>query len=268
MSNKKENQQKSEQKNKDNDKHKNKNRINGKVVFLICIIVLALIAYTVVTLGIVLNKNTLFKQSYDQKDALGAYKALFSKTPETENRPYLGLQSAPLTIMTVIDFTSSDAKSFYDEKMPEIRKAYVDTGQARLYHKYIITFDELNSRTGRFIYVAASRCYNEFDFNNTIQFNQALFSLPVNGSTYAETQISLFLLAGKFQIPKESFLQCVNNISFKELYQDASETEDFSLQSPSLHLGVNGQDNIVLYGNPDMETIQKRMRLQQIKVGI
>jgi protein-disulfide isomerase len=238
-----------------------------KIILALCTIILALIIYSVVTLRIVSDKNPLFRQSYEQKDVLGAYDALFSKIPATANRPYIGLQNAPLTIMVIIDFKSDSARSFYAEKMPELKKAYVDTGQARLYHKYIITSDELNSRTGRFIYSIASRCYHEFDFNRTVDFNIALFKTDM-ASIDMNSEITLGVLADEFQITRESFLQCVKNSSFKELYQDALETEDFLLQSPSIQLGVNGQDNIVLYGNPSMELIQKRMRLQQIKVGI
>jgi len=238
-----------------------------KIILIFCAIILAMIIYSVVTLRIVSAKNPLFRQSYEQKDVIGAYDALFNNIPATSNRPYLGLQNAPLTIMIVIDFKSDSARSFYDEKMPEIKKAYVDTGQARLYHKYIITSDELNTRTGRFIYSIASRCYNEFDFNRTVDFNMALFRTDM-ASIDMNSEITLGRLADEFQITKESFLQCVKNSSFKELYQDAQETEDLSIQSPSIQLGVNGQDNIVLYGNPSMELIQKRMRLQQIKVGI
>ncbi|MBN2052269.1 thioredoxin domain-containing protein [Candidatus Woesearchaeota archaeon] len=231
----------------------------SNIIMLICIIFLALVIYAFAGFGILSNNNILFKDSMEQKDWLTAYRALTFQSPAIEGRPCLGLQSAPLSIIVVVDFKSDFSKQFYNEKMPEIMQQYIKSGQARLYHKYYITKEELIGKKGRFIYASASRCYNEFAFNNTIEFNQALFNTQ---------ESNIGILAEEFNIPKEEFLKCLSESNFQALSKDMLETEKFDIQSPSIYLGVNGGDNTMLIGNPSIELIQKRMRMKQIKVGI
>jgi len=228
-------------------------------LLIMCIIFLALIIYASFGFRILSNHNELFSNSWEKKDLIGAYNALAFQHPAINSRPWLGLQSAPITIIVVVDYQSEFSKKFYNEKMPDIAKQYVSSGQARLYHKYYIIREELRERKGRFIYASASRCYNEFAFNNTIEFNQALFNTPEN---------DIDALADDFKLPKEEFLKCVRESNFQALYEDMIETEEFTIHSPSIYLGVNGGDNTLVIGNPSMELIQKRMRLKQIKVGI
>jgi protein-disulfide isomerase len=229
------------------------------MIIMLCIVLIAFAVYLSFSLKITSDKNQLFKKNYEQGDVQGVYSALFLQSPAIHNRPYIGFENAPLTIIVIVDFQSELSKKFYEEKMPEILNNYINTGQAKLYHKYYISREELEGRKGRFIYASASRCYNEFAFNNTIEFNKALFSTP---------ESSIEALAEEYSIPKEAFISCINNNTFQSLYEDMLETDQFSVQSPSIYLGVNGQDNTLLLGNPSTELIQKRMRVKQIKVGI
>jgi hypothetical protein len=233
-----------------------------KRITIIIMLIMVLIAFALyLTFSIKINsgRNQLFKNSYEQGNVQGAYSALFFQSPAIENRPYIGFENAPLTIIVVVDFQSEPSKMFYEEKMPEIMNSYVNTGQAKLYHKYYIPREELEGRKSRFIYASASRCYNEFTFNRTTEFNEALFSTPED---------SIGALAEAYSIPREAFLKCIENNTFQSLYEDMLETSQFSIQSPSIYIGVNGQDNSLLLGNPSIGLIQKRMRVKQIKVGI
>jgi len=229
------------------------------VIMMLCILAIGFIAFAAVSISINSGKNQLFKSSYEQGDLQGAYSAMFFQSPAIENRPYIGFEDAPLTMIVVIDFKSELSKEFYQEKMGELEQIYINTGQARLYHKYYISREELEDRKGRFIYASASRCYNQLTFNKTIEFNQALFNTP-------ESQIGA--LAEQFGLPRGAFTNCMKDSQFQSLYEDMLETEQFTVQSPSIYLGVDGNDNNLLIGNPSLDLIKKRMRLKQIKVGI
>jgi hypothetical protein len=231
-----------------------------KTIILSAIIPALLILLSIAVIKMTYGQNYLFRQSYDAKDWKGIYESISFQSPAIEERPYVGSDKAPLTIIFALDFQSGLAKTFYFEKMEWLKNTYVNN-TARLYHKYIITRDDWQGRKGGFIKALASYCHDKQSLNDTLDFNKALFDAKVEGIE------GLYALAENFSLDKAAFNACMNSTP-KALTEDMVETEKFLLQSPSLIVGVNGQDNDVIYGNPSYETITKRIRLKQIKVGI
>ena len=168
-------------------------------------------------------------------------------------------------IICVLDFNSQLANTFYWEKMEWLRDTYAYNNTARIYHKYIITKDDWQGRKGDFIKALASYCHDEQRVNDTLDFNKALF-----GTKEADGQAlmqNMYLLADNFSLDKPAFDECMNSTP-KALAEDMVETEKFRIQSPSLIIGVDGKNNEVIFGNPGYETITRRIRLKEIKVGI
>jgi hypothetical protein len=235
------------------------------IIISVIIILAALIIFFVAAIKINYSQNELFKQSLDSKDLQGMYDSVFFQSPAIGGRPYIGNEKAPLTLISVIDFQAGLDKTFYWEKMQWLKDSYVDNNTARIYYKYIITKDELLGRKGEFIKALASYCHDEQRMNDTLDFNNALFDAKEeDGQALIQ---NIYLFADNFSLDKPEFEGCMNSTP-KALVQDVVETMKFRIRSPSLIIGIDGKDNEEILGNPSYETMTKRIRLKQIKVGI
>jgi len=229
------------------------------ISMIIIIFVLASIIYYVIALRMEYNRNQVFKEDYDNKDFRNMYSFFVLNNPLLSNRYYLGKENASITLVVVIDFKSGVGKKFYYEKVPEIKKLYVDPGYAKLYYKYYVTQDEFNRKKGRFIYAQAVQCYTKLYGRATEKFHKALFNT---------TEQNISLLADTFAIPIKDFEECMNKSSFRVIQEDMIETMMFRIQGPSIQIGIDGRDNTVLYGNPSISRINRTIRLKEIKIGI
>ncbi len=242
------------------------------------LVLIASVTFLVVLMGvfvvmgsrILLQKNALLLDAYTKHDLAGMRKAVFFQSPDIDGRLPLGKESAPLTIIIVIDFNSQSAKSFYDDKADWLKTAYADTGEARIYHKFILGRDEVDRKEGRYLYALASLCIAAQGTGaDAIGFNKALLATKESHMMLEEE--GLIALAGKSGADQPAFRQCLQHPpekSFKELYIDLLESERFKMWSPSIVIGVDGGDEETIFGDADKEFISKRMKFRQIRVGI
>ncbi|KYK25719.1 hypothetical protein AYK26_01750 [Euryarchaeota archaeon SM23-78] len=237
----------------------NKKVITGVIVLLI----LASIIYYGIVLVLEYNSNLVLKESYENKDFNKMYNFFVLNNPLISDRTYLGGKSSPVTLMVVVDFESDTSKKFYYEKIPRIKELYIDSGQAKLYHKYYITPEEFDTKKGRFIYASAVQCYLGLGGEEIVEFHKTLFET-------AEKDI--LALTNSFVISREDFEECmnknINNNPYKVIYEDMLETKMFKIQGPSIHIGIDGRDNTVLFGNPSISLINRSIRQKQIRLGI
>ncbi|HYD03052.1 MAG TPA: thioredoxin domain-containing protein [Alphaproteobacteria bacterium] len=231
-----------------------------RFVIIASVLIIAFLAiYGVLGFNIMMDRNEYLKQGYENKDYKQVFESIAIVTPEISEISYEGNSNAPLTIVIVHDFTSSESGEFYKEKIPELKSRYVDSGQARIYHKYIITRSEFENKEGRYNEIQAARCFNDLTDINSVAFHLDIISTGLDNA---------IANIGIYNIEREEFERCYNNKYYKSIYIDMIETEQFSILGPSIYLGINGKENIVMYGNPDIDEIYDSIRLKEIRVGL
>ncbi len=166
-------------------------------------------------------------------------------------RSFLGAREAPITLVVVVDFFSNTSKEDYFATVPFLMREYVESGEARLYHKYYLPEDDYNGKKGRFKYALLASCY---DGDDRAGFNEALF-------TAREDELDA--LAREHHVPED----CLRSVP-ETLYEDMLETRLFRLLSPSLHIAIDGRDATVLMGIPSPERINQTIRRKQVTLGI
>lgn len=229
------------------------------IISIIVLIAIASIIYYLIDFQLELGKNDIAKDNFDQKNYVETFQAISLNSPEISEIKYEGYESAPLSIIFVADLNSRQSNEFYKNIFPELHKKYVQTGQAKLYHKYIISKEELDSKIGVYSKIQAARCFANLSTNSTITFQIILAQATGNDfSSLAKSQ----------GVDIEEFRTCISTKEFKSNYLDMLETEQFIITSPSIYLGVNGGDNTIMHGTPSLENIYKKMRLKEIKVGL
>jgi hypothetical protein len=229
------------------------------VIITTALILAFLAVYGTIGFNTMMDRNDYVRQSYENKDYKEMFENLAIVTPEISEIGYEGSPSAPLTIIIVHDFTSSESSEFYKTKVPELKAKYVDTNQARIYHKYIITRSEYENKEGRYHEIQAARCFNELSDISSVAFHIDIASTGLDNA---------IANMGIYDIYPSEFDDCYNNKYYKSTYIDMVETEQFSILGPSIYLGINGKENTVMYGNPDLDEIYDNMRLKEIRVGL
>lgn len=235
---------------------------------IMAVTVILIFAIGMIGSRIVLGKNALLLDAYTKNNFIGMREALLFQSPDIDGRLFIGKETAPLTIIMVLDFDSPAAKSFYDDNADWLKTSFSDTGEARIYHKFILGRDEVDRKEGRYLYALASRCMTAQE-GDVISFNKELLAAKNDNLLLKEE--GLIALAGKTGADQPAFRQCLeqpSNDAFRELYIDMLESERFKIWSPSITIGVDGGDEETLFGDADKELISQRMRYRQIRVGI
>jgi hypothetical protein len=202
------------------------------------------------------HRSPLLRENLARSDYAAVYDLYTGRLLTGANRSAEGDPATGVTIVAVVDFTSAANKAFYDARMPEIEKMYVETGQARLYHRYYLPQDELEQRKGRFIYAAAATCFSAAGGHGIVSFNQALFNA---------TPEEVGALAARFNL-SPSFEACLADPP-RSLAEDSFETERFRISAPSLRIGVELVGETVLVGSPSMDRIGSAVKAKQITLG-
>lgn len=187
----------------------------------------------------------------------GLYDLYLRQNIILRDRAFLGEESAPVTITAIVDFTSESNREYYNEIIPLLEKHYVETGQAKLYHKHYVTREEYVEKRGRFKYARAVACYSEAGGAEPIAFHQALFAV---------TEEEIPGLAQEFGLG-EDFTSCLESVP-STVYEDMLETRLFRIRSPSLHVGLNEQEYTILTGRQSMAQINQTIRSKQVTLGI
>lgn len=155
-----------------------------------------------------------------------------------EEKPYYG--DGEISMIVVIDFFSLDSKEFYSK----IKSIYSDQ---KLYHKYFITKEEYESKSGRYLFAIASEC-NIQQGKNPFDYNLNLHDLAIAGK--------------KADIPISN---CKPNL--KGIYYDMIESETYRIIAPSLQISIEGQNDENIVGNQDLDKIQKALINTKIRIG-
>lgn len=217
------------------------------------LLVAALVYYGVAT-TVEMGRNRLLSPD----DTSSAYGLYVSRQPLIAGRPFVGDAEAPITIVLVLDMDGDASAELYAEKMAWIEEKYLDTGEARLYHKYYLPQEEYGTTEDRFIYAAAGSCYALAGGEDTIAFHRALFE---------RRPLGFRALAEEHGADGEAFEACIAEPP-RSLKEDAEETRLFRIRAPALHIGVDGNEAEVLVGNPGWARINQTIRAKQVTIGI
>lgn len=227
------------------------------LVAFIIIVALAAIIYLAAAARIEYMNNPLLRAEFAKKQYSSIYSFYATNNLPADNRSFLGDPKAKVTIVVVVDFSSPASAAAYTAIIPSIMQTYVDTGQAKLYHKYYLLQNEFDGQTGRFIKAAAATCFLLAGGNDTIAFHQALFNTSPE---------AIGALASRFNLTP-AFQACLQQPP-QSLAEDALETETFRITAPSLRIGVDLQDETILTGEPSTTRIDSTIRTKQITLGL
>lgn len=226
-----------------------------KTTVILAISVFIVAVVYIVYAGIIeYQKNPLLSENnLDQ-----SYQIYFTGNPLIDERLYEGQENAPISIVAIIDTTSESSKQFYETTIKTIRDTYVDDGQVKIYYKYYITEEDISLETDRYIKTKNIYCYKEAEGKNIQQIHQK--TILENNIKTIDTE--------NLDIKYEKFRTCINEPETQQMIEDMVESIQYRIQAPSLIIGINGQDNVVLYGQPTDEILRSTIRNQQIKLGI
>jgi protein-disulfide isomerase len=147
-----------------------------------------------------------------------------------ENLPTLGDPNAPLTIVEFTDFECDYCRQFYQTTLPEIKQAYIDTGQVRIVFK---DFPISNIDSHSLEAAVAAQCAN--DQGEYQSYSELLYANQTSLS--AEQLISY---AGDLNLDKDKFTKCFQS-GEKEQVVAASTRE-------ALNIGVTSTPTLIIDG--------------------
>jgi hypothetical protein len=184
---------------------------------------------------------------------------MFSTTPNIEGRLYYGNQKAPLVFVAYMDMNSTTSKKFIEDILPKLKDEYIHTGKMRFYAKYYLTKEDYVKKTERFIYAQSLACSGYLSRDNYYSFYAELI-----GTSLKE----LGKLVQKYNISKEDFSKCFENIDFPEMHQDSFEAEKFNIISlnPVFYIGVE-QPRQIIAGIPVYTDLKRTLKDLQISIG-
>lgn len=195
---------------------------------------IAAVAYIV---ALEASENAYVMERIESQDLRGVYSYYLDYDPITGVRAVHGQPEAPLEAVIVIDLTSSESQEAYEEITAYLQEHYISQGRMKLRHKYLITAQDAQQQTERYLASKAAICAQE----ELIEAHRAIFAGNVSEAECDEQQ---------------------------QLAADISETDTYRIVAPSLHISIAGEDTIILYGNPEPELINQTIRNKEITLGI
>jgi len=92
------------------------------------------------------------------------------------DRPVLGSADAPVVIVEFSDYECTFCKAFFTDRLPEIKRKFIDTGKARLEFRDFPLSRHPRSRPAAAAAACADRQDRFFDMHETLFNNQGRFS--------------------------------------------------------------------------------------------
>lgn len=92
------------------------------------------------------------------------------------DRPVLGEADAPVVIVEFSDYECTFCKAFFTERLPEIKREFIDTGKARLEFRDFPLSRHPRARPAAAAAACADRQQRFFDMHETLFANQGRFS--------------------------------------------------------------------------------------------
>lgn len=153
--------------------------------------------------------------------------------PDISNRPVLGDEDAPVTIVEYSDFECPFCQRFFQDTYPQLKEQYIDTGKAKLVYKdfplpNIHPMAEPAAIAGKCVY-RLSDSETFFEYHDTIFNNQGGLS-----------EASLEQWATDLGVSQSEYQSCIENPEVKEQVDaDFNEGSEF---------GISGTPSFVIEG--------------------
>jgi protein-disulfide isomerase len=169
-------------------------------------------------------------------------KAKTNETIDYSNEPFLGKESAPVSIIEFGDYKCPNCKNFSEEVVPVIKQELVDTGKAKFYffNDSFISTDSI--RSAKF----AESVYQELGNETFWKFHDLLYSKQPKDPKYEKMDVydEKFLVNTLKEIASDSDVnKVVDNFHAKK--SDAAWQKDMDYAEK---LGVSGTPTIFVDG--------------------
>ncbi|MDR7079156.1 protein-disulfide isomerase [Neobacillus niacini] len=158
------------------------------------------------------------------------------------NQPFLGEESAPVSIVEFGDYKCPNCKNFADNVVPLVVKEFVDTGKAKFYYFHYPFINVDSERTAKF----SEAVYHELGNDKFWEFHELIYDKQPEDTRYE-----------KVDVFTEDFLtETLEEIANKEevnkvvAYFDTKAPEDAWKSDEALggKLGVSGTPTVFVNG--------------------
>lgn len=158
------------------------------------------------------------------------------------NQPFLGEESAPVSIIEFGDYKCPNCKNFTDDVVPLVVKEFVDTGKAKFYYFHYPFINVDSERTAKF----SEAVYHELGNEKFWEFHELIFDKQPEDTRY-ET-IDVFTE----EFLTETLKEIANDEEVKKVaaYFDTKEPEAAWKSDKALggKLGVSGTPTVFVNG--------------------
>ncbi len=230
------------------------------VYFIALIIAISLITAGAFFYKIRYERNPLVKES-GLLQAQKFYGPSVYFNPEINSAKYYGSKDAGVTIIAFLDMHSEASKYFMKDIFPRIKEEYIDSGNARYYHKSYISVDGINKKDIDFEYSIALECVKKISPEKYYEVYFDLFGYGIENMQK--------ILKGH-DIPIAEYEGCVaSEDTLNGLYKNAMEIENLGIVGigQRFYIGIAGNDNTVLDGIPGYARFNRTIRQYEIQLG-
>ncbi|WP_260631762.1 DsbA family protein [Neobacillus niacini] len=158
------------------------------------------------------------------------------------NQPFLGEESAPVSIVEFGDYKCPNCKNFADNVVPLIVKEFVDTGKAKFYYFHYPFINVDSKRTAKF----SEAVYSELGNDKFWEFHELIYDKQPEDTRYEKIDVFTeeFLTETLKEIASEDEVKKV------AAYFDTKAPEDAWKSDEDLagELGVSGTPTIFVNG--------------------
>lgn len=157
-----------------------------------------------------------------------------------DNDPVLGDKNAPLTLIEFSDYECPFCKRTFTDLLPELKKAYIDTGKVKLvYRDFPLSFHANAEKEAE-----AAECARSLGNDATYyKFHDQIFTQTTsNGTGLALTQLPV--IAKNLGLNVNQFQQCLDSGKFKdEVAKDMADGTAAGVSgTPSWIIGTSSKD--------------------------